>query len=78
MKREQLYNELLSLPPEGLQQVTDLILFLKSQYEQSRTTEQTDPDSIRNDPFIGIWKERESMKDSSQWVREIRKSEWST
>jgi hypothetical protein len=32
--------------------------------------------NIINDPFIGIWKDREDMKDSSKWLRSVRKSEW--
>lgn len=30
----------------------------------------------REDPFIGLWKDREDMQDSSQWVRTTRQREW--
>ncbi len=30
-----------------------------------------------NDPFIGMWQERQDMDDSTTWVRNIRHSEWS-
>ena len=28
------------------------------------------------EPFIGMWREREDMRDSSAWVRDLRDSEW--
>ena len=31
---------------------------------------------LRNEPFIGMWKNREDMQDSSQWVRNTRQQEW--
>ena len=29
--------------------------------------------SIRDLPMIGMWKDREDMKDPAEWVREVRK-----
>lgn len=31
---------------------------------------------ISEDPAIGMWADREDMKDSAAWVREVRKREW--
>ncbi len=28
--------------------------------------------------FIGIWKDREDMKNSSKWLRNVRKAQWGT
>ena len=33
--------------------------------------------SIRDNPAIGMWKDREDMKDPSEWVRKIRKPRYS-
>lgn len=32
--------------------------------------------SIKDDPGVGMWKDREDLQDSSAWVRQIRKQEW--
>lgn len=34
------------------------------------------PKPIREDPFIGLWKDREDLQDSTEWVRETREREW--
>ena len=31
---------------------------------------------ISEDPAIGMWADREDMKDSATWEREVRKREW--
>ena len=31
---------------------------------------------LRDDPAIGMWKDREDMHDSTAWVRALRRSEW--
>ena len=31
---------------------------------------------LQDESFIGMWKNREDMQDSSQWVRRIRQQEW--
>ena len=30
---------------------------------------------LREDPAIGMWKDREDMQDSAAWVRKLRQSE---
>ncbi len=32
--------------------------------------------SIKDDPCVGMWKDREDLQDSSAWVRQMRKQEW--
>ena len=34
------------------------------------------PTNLKDEPFIGMWSDREDLADSSQAVRELRKSEW--
>jgi hypothetical protein len=31
---------------------------------------------IENEPFVGMWKDREDMRDSTAWVRELRRQQW--
>lgn len=32
--------------------------------------------NLRDDPFIGLWKDRADFKDSTDWIRSLRKNEW--
>jgi len=32
--------------------------------------------NIQDEPFVGMWKDREDMEDSSQWVHQVRQQEW--
>jgi hypothetical protein len=31
---------------------------------------------MKDEPFIGMWRDREDMADSSEWVRTTRQLEW--
>ena len=32
---------------------------------------------IETEPFIGMWRDREEMADSTAWVRRLRARQWS-
>ncbi len=34
--------------------------------------------NIQDEPFVGMWKDREDMEDSSQWVHQVRQQEWTS
>jgi len=38
----------------------------------ARKTKRT---KLVDEPFIGMWRDREDMQDSSAWVRRVRESE---
>ena len=63
-----------SLPPEAQKQVADFIAFLETRYKPSRR--QTRRTHLSAEAFVGIWKDREDLQDSSKWVREARNHEW--
>lgn len=75
MEEEKLLRELASLPPEGRRQVEQLVRLLKKRYAQSSSTKKARRSPLRDEKFVGMWKNREDLKDSSAWVRSIRKSE---
>ncbi|HSS49632.1 MAG TPA: AbrB/MazE/SpoVT family DNA-binding domain-containing protein [Thermoanaerobaculia bacterium] len=31
---------------------------------------------LKDEPFVGMWRDREDMADSSEWVRTTRQREW--
>ena len=75
MTTEEILRDFDSLPPEAQRQVADFIAFLLSRYRPSQSTENSEV-SPAADTFIGMWRDRADLQDSSAWVRSIRKSEW--
>lgn len=75
---EQITKDLDSLPEEAQTLLIDFIQLLKKNYisTEVNTSDMVLLDDIEDEPFVGMWKEREDMTDSSQWVREVRKQEW--
>ncbi len=77
IKTEQMQQDIDKLPEEAQILLMGFIELLKKHYLSSETDNLTvKPENIADEPFIGIWKDREDMKDSSEWVRQIRKQEW--
>mgnify|MGYP001773765206 CR=1 FL=1 len=76
MNREQVWREFEALPPLAQQQVADFIAFLRARTSYG-TKQDTSSLDLVNDPFIGMWQDREDLADSSAWVRQLREREWS-
>lgn len=75
MTYEEILQEITSLPLEGQRQVIDFIAFVRQRYSQTHLNEQT-PLKISTESFVGMWEDRDDLKDSSAWVRRIRENEW--
>lgn len=71
MNTVQLLDDIKLLPPEAQHQVEDFIAFLKMRYLSINTKK------LSEEEFVGLWSDRVEMQDSTEWVRDIRKSEWS-
>ena len=76
MNQEQIWQDLSSLPPAARQQAIDFIVFLRGRYAKSITTVEQVRSSLREEPFVGVWRDNEAMIDSGAWVRETRQREW--
>ena len=75
MENEGFYNKFESLPVEAQKQVLTFIDFLEKRYE-SKGKKTREMKSITNKKFVGLWENREDLKDSSSWIRNLRKKEW--
>ncbi len=75
MENEGFYNKFESLPIEAQKQVLIFIDFLKKRYG-SKSQKPREWKPIKNNKFVGIWENREDVKDSSLWIRNLRKKEW--
>ena len=76
MEATTLVRDIVSLPPEAQKQVTDFVAFLKTRYSVAPRVRKTKRIKLADEPFIGMWRDREDMQDSSAWVRSLRESEW--
>lgn len=76
MEQQKLLQELAALPAEGRREVQRLVLLLKKRYARSSSRRKAKRSPLREEKFVGMWKDREDLKDSSACVRSIRKSEW--
>ena len=71
----QLDRDISSLPPEAQKQIRDFVAFIKARYT-SGSQMKTRAGSLTDEPFIGMWRDREDLQDSTTWVRQVRQQEW--
>lgn len=76
MSESTVSNKFDELPPDAKKQAQDFVDFLYQRYVRSKEKKKTPPTSISDSSFFGMWKDREDMKDSTEWVRKVRKSQW--
>ncbi len=76
METTNLAREIASLPPEAQKQVIDFMAFLKTRYSTPAPTKKTKRTKLTNEPFIGMWRTRRDMQDSTAWVQSLRQREW--
>ena len=77
MTNEELLKEITSLPDDDKRTVVRLIARIRKRYSESVTESNKKKKSFRDDPFFGIWADREDMKDGgAAWVRKFRKEHW--
>lgn len=78
MNQEELWREIKSLPPMAQREVADFVAFLRNRYKPPCPTGRSKKTELTDEPFVGIWRNREDMEDSTKWVRTIRSREWAT
>ena len=76
METQNIWLKFEALPPEAKRQVIDFIEFLQARYRNLKHQKQAQKPSLREEPFIGMWKDRDDMNDSGKWVRDLRQREW--
>ena len=75
MTDEEILREINSLPPEARRQLEDFIPFLRERYKDARP-KNAPTSELKSEAFVGMWRDREDMRDSSSWVRNVRQSQW--
>lgn len=70
-------NKLKKLPPEAKRQAQEFIDYLYERYNLEEGSKKSNGSKLSASPFFGIWKDRKDMEDSTEWVKSVRKSQWS-
>jgi hypothetical protein len=76
MNNEEILRDFASLPPEAQREVADFIAFLLTLYGQTHPAEHPSSSSPAADDFIGMWRDRDDLRDSRAWVGGMRENEW--
>jgi hypothetical protein len=76
MEATNIAHEIASLPPEAQKQVIDFMAFLKARYSPPAPIKKTKRTKLAKEPFIGMWRTRRDMQDSTAWVQSLRQQEW--
>ena len=76
MEPETIWHQFTALPLDAQREVADFIALLHERDRSQKSSQQSPQVDLQTDPFIGMWKDREDMQDSTQWVRTIRQGEW--
>ena len=76
MESTRIIREIESLPPEAQKLVVDFVAFLKTRCLVDPHAKNAKPSRLTDEPFIGMWKGREEMQDSAEWVQSLRRREW--
>ncbi len=76
MPEEKVLRDFSALPQDAQQQVIDFIAFLQTRYKPISRERELSRKKIGEESFVGMWKNRTDMSDSSAWVRNTRQAEW--
>ena len=66
MGQEQILRDLSVLPPSTRQLVIDFIAFLRMRYVEEESGGVKPPLALRDEPFVGVWRDHKDMVDSSE------------
>ena len=75
MEDKNIYNKFESLPFEAQRQVIAFMDFLQLKYGIKKSKKSSELD-FEDEKFVGIWQSRTDLKESSTWVKTIRKNNW--
>ncbi len=73
MTNEELLREISSLPAEAKIQVER---FVAQWTKRVNANENVKKRPLQEEEFVGMWADREDMKDPVEWVRNLRKTHW--
>lgn len=77
MNQEQVWQEYANLPPTAQKMVAEFIEFLRQKYNtDSEIQKVNEQNQLASEPFIGMWSDHAGLANSTEFVRNMRLSEW--
>lgn len=76
MEPGELWDEFSSLPADAQRQVVEFIAFLRQRSTHVRRSKSPRRRPLASEAFVGMWRDRAELEDSSDWVTGVRKREW--
>ncbi|HIK32720.1 MAG TPA: hypothetical protein IGS17_04475 [Oscillatoriales cyanobacterium M59_W2019_021] len=76
MNQQKFIESFLSLPSEAQHQVLNFIAVLQQRYELTEPKNRSRSKQLLSYEFMGMWRDRQDLADSTSWVRHLRESEW--
>lgn len=75
MDYKTLIEKIETLPDEGKDKLLSFVEYLKEFYDiEPEKPKEKKP--LSSYEFVGMWKDREDMKDSVAWVKKLRREQW--
>ena len=78
MNINELTKKIESLPANVQKEVNDFINLLVQKQNVGRKRKSKTFDSLSKDKFIGLWSNRSDLENSTNWVKQIRNSNWTS
>jgi hypothetical protein len=76
MQNNALWDQFEELSPTAQRQVADFIAELSARGKQENAVGNARRSPIGEESFVGMWRDRDDLADSSCWVRRMRAEEW--
>ncbi|MDB4949858.1 MAG: hypothetical protein JWM27_2507 [Gemmatimonadetes bacterium] len=76
IQKSQIVQQFEALSPVAQRQVAEFIAFLSARGTR-RTLQPASRKPLRSEGFIGMWVDRDDLRDSTEWVRGLRSRDWS-
>jgi hypothetical protein len=69
-------TEFSDLPPDLQRLVCEFIAFLRTRRSPALARKATTRVRLATEGFVGMWRGRRDLRDSTAWVRRVRTEEW--
>jgi hypothetical protein len=76
VQKSHIWRQFEALSPSAQRQVADFISFLAARARRVQSAEAPSSGPFTEEPFVGLWRDRQDMSDSAAWVRRVREEEW--
>ncbi len=77
MITDEIIKKITSLSPKAQEEVYNFIEFVVYKYTIQPAKKDIKKTPLMEEPFFGIWSDRQEMKDSVEYVKNLRKKQWS-